>query len=220
MSNVNHITKGTGAVGRLLIGGKVLVFTGAGAPVDGTTGAGKAGPGSIYVDHTPGALYINTGTKASPVWNNVGAVTSAEIDESVVQSVTVTLTHDDLAALRATPFELVEAPGANKQNQFVAATLNGDFAAGAYTESSDNLAIRLGDGSGPKVSEDIESGGFVDQAAKILTNAVQKKDTILTEAQAENKALVLHNIGDGELGGGNAANTLKVTVLYRVVSTL
>lgn len=219
MSSVNLLTKGTGKLGRLLVG-KTLILDGAGAPVDGTTGAGKAGPGSIYLDNTGGAAYVNTGAKASPVWNSLGAVANGDIDETLIKYATVTLTHAQIAALRATPIELVAAPGANKQNQFVAATLNGNFTAGAYTETTDNLAIRLGSSSGPKVSEDIEAGGFMDQAAKILTNAVQKKDTILTEAQAENTALVLHNIGDGEFGGGNSANTLKVTVMYRVIGTL
>lgn len=44
------------------------------APVNGTTGADVAGPGSLYVDATSatGVLYINTNTKASPTWTKVG----------------------------------------------------------------------------------------------------------------------------------------------------
>ena len=46
-----------------------------GVPVDGTsgTGAGFAGIGSMYTDTTAGNKYINTGTKASPVWSILGA---------------------------------------------------------------------------------------------------------------------------------------------------
>lgn len=52
------------------IGGGVHIFSGAGAPVDGTsgTGAGTAGPGSLYVRTDTGKWYTNGGTKASPVW--------------------------------------------------------------------------------------------------------------------------------------------------------
>ena len=32
--------------------------------------------------------------------------------------------------------------------------------------------------------------------------------------------LVLHNTGGAEFGGGNAADTLKVTIAYRVVGTI
>jgi hypothetical protein len=43
----------------------------AGAPVNGTsgTGAGFVGIGSVYINTTNGARYINTGTKASPTWS-------------------------------------------------------------------------------------------------------------------------------------------------------
>ena len=47
-----------------------LIFTNAGVPTDGTSGtkAGKAGKGSLCIDTSAGALYQNTGTKASPTW--------------------------------------------------------------------------------------------------------------------------------------------------------
>jgi hypothetical protein len=48
-----------------------------GTPVNGVagtgTGAGFAGIGSRYTDTTAGKLYINTGTKLSPVWTVVGS---------------------------------------------------------------------------------------------------------------------------------------------------
>lgn len=51
----------------------VVDITGAGAPVDGTSGsgAGVAGPGSRYTDTTNKNLYINANTKASPTWKLV-----------------------------------------------------------------------------------------------------------------------------------------------------
>lgn len=42
-----------------------------GAPSNGTsgTGAGFAGIGALYTNITTGAVYVNTGTKASPTWS-------------------------------------------------------------------------------------------------------------------------------------------------------
>jgi len=55
----------------------VLSLAGAGAPTDGTsgTGAAVASPGCLYQDITNAKLYINTNTKASPLWTVVGAQT-------------------------------------------------------------------------------------------------------------------------------------------------
>lgn len=46
------------------------VFSGTGAPTNGTsgTGVGKFGKGSIYIDYTNGKQYFNTGTQSSPTW--------------------------------------------------------------------------------------------------------------------------------------------------------
>lgn len=220
----NVITRGTGYVGALLFGKTkpALLFKGAGAPTDGAagTGAGEAEKGSIYVDTDNGRAYINQGTKASPTWNDVAATAVADIDETLIKYATVTLTNAQILALRATPIEMVAAPGAGKKIHYLGSTLNGSFAAGAYTETADNLAFKMVDGSGPKVSDDIEMTGFIDQAAKIHTTARAKADAILTDVQAVNTALVLHNLGDGEFGAGNAANSMRVTVAYRIVPTL
>ena len=53
------------------VSNNVVVMTGAGAPVDGTTGDNFAGPGSIYVDITGANLYIQTAVITSPVWKLV-----------------------------------------------------------------------------------------------------------------------------------------------------
>jgi hypothetical protein len=57
--------------------GDVKEYIGAGAPVDYTdgtppaTGEGVAGIGSRYTNITAGTLYINTGTKAQPLWTQL-----------------------------------------------------------------------------------------------------------------------------------------------------
>lgn len=49
----------------------VVVITGAGAPVDGTTGDDVAGPGSFYIDITAGNAYLQTDVITAPVWKLV-----------------------------------------------------------------------------------------------------------------------------------------------------
>ena len=52
------------------LGEDVWILTFAGVPTNGTsgTGAGYAGIGTIIIDRTNGALYVNSNTKASPTW--------------------------------------------------------------------------------------------------------------------------------------------------------
>lgn len=53
-----------------------LALQGAGAPTDGASGTGAkvAGPGSFYINISAGAVYVNTNTKASPTWTQLGSV--------------------------------------------------------------------------------------------------------------------------------------------------
>ncbi len=64
----------------------VMIVTGAGAPTDGPsgTGAGTLGTGSLYINSTTGFLYENRGDKASPDWDAVGAIDTAEIVDGAV----------------------------------------------------------------------------------------------------------------------------------------
>jgi hypothetical protein len=144
------------------------------------------------------------------------AVTSAKLAETTIQYAEVSITNAEMLALRAAPKTLVAAPGAGKVIQFLGALLFFDYTA-AYTESTDNLAIRYTDGSGTIVSQAIEAGGFVDATADTMTNALPKIDAISAKTACDNAVLVLHNTGDGELGGGNAANSVRVRVAYRIV---
>lgn len=146
------------------------------------------------------------------------AVTSAKLDEKTIKYAEVSLTNAEMLALRATPKTLVAAPGAGKVLEFLSACLLFDYT-GAYTESADNMAVKFENGSGVAVSDTIEATGFVDATADTLTFARKAVDGITAKTGCENKALVLHNTGDGEYGGGNAANVVRVKVAYRVHTT-
>lgn len=55
---------------------KLMDISGAGAPTDGTTGAGVCGTGCTYKDTTNGVSYINTGDADATAWTIDGTQTS------------------------------------------------------------------------------------------------------------------------------------------------
>jgi hypothetical protein len=132
--------------------------------------------------------------------------------EHVPQFADVILTNAQVLALRATPIALVAAPGlTNVLRMFSHAVLVATTTAGAYTETDDNLVIRQTNGTGVVMSDDIETTGWLDGTAIKMSSAHLKINVI---GGLLNKALVLHNSGDGEFGGGNAANSLRVRCYY------
>lgn len=141
-----------------------------------------------------------------------GAVSTTAVGQ--IRTQTTTITNTQFLAIRATPISCVAAPGAGFVNQFLAATISIDYTA-AYTETDDNLAFKYTDGSGAQASITVETTGFVDLTADSMVNVTPfaTQPALMTA----NAALVLHNTGNGELGGGNAANVITVTVVYRVV---
>jgi hypothetical protein len=153
--------------------------------------------------------------------NGVQSVDSAGAATNVTNAVkqkTTVLTNAQVLALRATPITLVAAPGTGKILELVSALLVFDRTA-AYTETTDNLAIKYTDGAGQAVSETIETTGFVDAAADAVMPVKPITSAVILASAGVNKALVLHNTGDGEFGGGNAANTVTAIVNYRVIAT-
>lgn len=144
-------------------------------------------------------------------------VGSADLDATAIKYSTINLTNANIKALRATPITLVAAQGANKVIEFVSAQLRLDYGSNVFTETADNLAVRYENGAGALASQAIECTGFIDQAADTITNALPKIDAIVAQASMANKAIVLHNTGDGEFAGNAAADSLMVVkVSYRV----
>src|SRR5262245_36816785 len=113
-------------------------------------------------------------------------------------SLAVTVSSSDLLALRATTKTLVAAPGAGLIHTFLAAELLLDATATAYVVGSNDLGVKYENGSGVQVSNTIETTGFLDQTADTATSCTAKTDAIVAKTGAENKALVLHNIGGSE----------------------
>lgn len=151
------------------------------------------------------------------LYDNLDEVMSAK---GLMLYADVTLTSAQVKALAATQIELVAAPGAGKALVFHGALLKLVYGGtNAFTESSITFGIKYTDDSGVQVCSDIEATGFIDQTADTYTNAVPAADAIVAASAAENAALVLDNLGGGEVAG-NAAddNTLKVRVFYSIAS--
>lgn len=143
----------------------------------------------------------------------VNSVKSDDLHPATIQYAEVAVTAAEMLAVRATPKTLVAAPGAGYALEFVSALFIYDYSA-AYTETDDNLAIRYTDGSGTVVSLTLETTGLLDATAdKISTISPLATDPLVTA----NAALVLHNTGNGELGG--TGSPCRVKVAYRVHAT-
>jgi len=136
--------------------------------------------------------------------NNI--VDSAALDQRTIQYSEVAISIAALKACRATPIELVAAPAAGYVLEFLSAVFIYDYAA-VYTESADNLAVRYTDGSGTVVSLTLETTGLLTATEdKVSVLKPLATDYLMTPAAA----LVLHNTGDGELGGTGSPCRMKV----------
>lgn len=119
-----------------------------------------------------------------------------------------------VAALRATPYQLVPAPGAGKVVELIGGCLILDYGTVAFTESADNLAVKYTNGSGAAASETIEMTGFIDQTADKIIKVAAIKDVIMVA----NAALVLHNTGDGEFGN-SGDSPIRAKIEYVIHNT-
>lgn len=165
---------------------------------------------------TIGALKVATGMIQA------AAVTSAKIDATVIQTVTLPLTNAQIKAIRATPITIVAAPGAGFAH-FPLACLcelvyggNNAFTAAA----GDNLAIKYKDGT----TSTLLSGAvqaFVQGTASAFSLFLPITASNVTKANADNQPLVIHNITAGEIAGNAAAdNTMNVILKYATHPTV
>lgn len=213
------------ALGSVLRNVDTSAWTSAGDPVY----LGVAGVSSGYATTIPtnlnsikqivGYVQVKSSTVGVIVFNLREAVTQAipasSIPQELIRYTTGTITNAEALALRATPKQLLAAPGAGTVAEFVSLELYFDYTA-AYTESTANLAVRYKDASGTIVSQAIEATGFADATADTRTNGLPKIDSIAAKTACDNQALVLHNTGAGEWGGGNAANAIYYKLAYRL----
>jgi len=130
-------------------------------------------------------------------------------------SKTVELTNAQIKAMRATPVDLVDAPGAGKFLELVGAVLVLDYGSNVLTESADNMVIQYG--SGTDATAAIEATGFIDDSADSISVVVPAAIVGIAASSIANDELELFNTGDGEYGGNAGADTtMTVKITYRV----
>jgi len=139
------------------------------------------------------------------------------LNDLPAQTIKVSLTAAQIKVLRATPFELVAAQGVGTSIEFVSAILKLNAGSEVLSETDANLVIEYDNGAAAAVSQVVECGGFIDQAADTQTNVQPVIDAIDASADIENKNIALFNDGAGEFAG-NATDdaTLDVHITYRV----
>lgn len=134
------------------------------------------------------------------------------------------LTNDQIKLLLSTPITVVSAQGTGTIIQQLGGLLVFDYTA-AYTETggNDNWQLYYGGSNNEVASNVMETTGFVDATADAaLAFGPLPTDTLFLGAQLSNTAIVLSGVTGGtyhDLGGGNAANTITVHVLYRTITT-
>jgi hypothetical protein len=157
-----------------------------------------------------------------------------------VRSATVTLTNAQIKALPTTGVTLVDAPGPGLAIIADVASTNGRaHLLGAFTAAYTNVDAGVKVGfcicsnpfaafSGPSSTYDQQYHTFFTSTGNVWSmvsaakiNGISVATGTDTATDIENKPLVLYldNSAAGNLTGGNAANTLKVTVYYTIVPT-
>jgi hypothetical protein len=172
----------------------------------------------VYCTDAPEGKYINTSTG----W---------QLQSPVVLSATVTLTDAEIKALPTTYKQIVPAPGAGKMLNFISSIINLDATAGAYTNiitdgllfvghddylSEASCFANMPTGASKNISSLTAStisnstyAGYLGYAIAVINN--------YSFTDLENKPLKLHAINtEGDFTGGNAANTLQITVYYTI----
>ena len=132
-------------------------------------------------------------------------------------STTTTLTTAQVNALRATPIEVVAAPGAGLILEYVSGILSYNYTTTAFTVGGDEDFIIQYDG-GTDASVAIESAGFCDQTNDEIRIIPPIATAINIPTTEVNKKFEIFNTGAGETADGGTS-TIIVKVIYRVHAT-
>lgn len=132
----------------------------------------------------------------------------------------VVLTSAQIKVIRATPITIAAAPGTGLIACFRYAQLFSKYGGNNAFTNPQNLSFRYVDGSGVTISGAVTAAGFIDQTVNMTNIAVSVTNPIATQAQSENKAIVIHNVGASEITGNAAGdNTIIVRLCYHVLPT-
>ena len=133
-----------------------------------------------------------------------------------VVSKVVTLTNAQVLTLATTPVTLVAAPGIGKYVDVIAVSLVFDYT-GAYSSVGDVRCYWGSRHAGNACSATITASGFFDASADKAIRVSGVPDN--TNPPVTNLAVVLQKATAAEMAGGDAANTVRVVIHYRIVAT-
>lgn len=138
-------------------------------------------------------------------------------DVTGIISRTTDLTNANVLALMGTPITVVPAPGAGYYVAVLSVDVIFNYTA-AYTGGA-NMALYYGSrAAGNRASSVITvSGLLVSVTADTIARVAGVPDN--TDPPTSNLPVVLSLIGSPNFGGGDAANTVRVVVNYRIVRT-
>lgn len=149
------------------------------------------------------------------------SISFTELEENVLKKAVIEISATEIKTLRATPKELIPAPGVGKLILMEHALVKFTAGSEVLTESSDNLAIKYDDGVATSAVHSLETTDFIDQTVDMIERSISVSGTISIDEYANvvNKNVSIFNDGDSEFAG-NASNdaALTVTVIYRILS--
>lgn len=141
-----------------------------------------------------------------------GAITSRELDRSLLQKAEIVLSPAQILALRASPVEIMQAPG-REIVWPLEAYLFLQSGETPYTVAADNfLSIQYAPDSGPMAK--FEAVDFLDQ----VENQLRYRTWLGSNAaiKVDQRRLEIKMLGDAEVTDGDGS--ILVVVYYRVLS--
>ena len=139
------------------------------------------------------------------------AINSSFKGDGVLHRKVVQITNAQIKALRASPKELVAAPGAGWFLELRKAILCLNYGSNVLTESADNMVIEYG--GGQDITGAIEATGFIDATGDSYCTVYPAAIPVAAKAAIENRAIQLFNTGDGEYAGNAGLDTTMTVIV-------
>lgn len=138
------------------------------------------------------------------------------VEVTGVVSKVVDLSNAQVLALGTTPVTLVAAPGVGHYIDVISINLVFNYTA-AYSSVGDVKCYWGSRIAGNACSPAITASGFFDASANKAIRVSGVPDN--TNPPITNLAVVLQKITGAQMGGGDAANTVRVVINYRIVAS-